>query len=79
MVKDFNHLFAALLATDPRTKGGQRLLFVAADDPPAKAQVAGLAGQLSYLPVDPGGLAKSGRLTQFPGGALTAMNLVKFG
>lgn len=79
VVKAFNHLLAALLAGDPRAEGGQRLLFVAGDDAPAKAQVAGLAQQLGFLPVDLGGLAEGGRLTQFPGGALTAMNLVKFG
>ncbi|CAN7269664.1 NADPH-dependent F420 reductase [Massilia sp. LjRoot122] len=79
VVKAFNHLLAALLAADPRAEGGQRLLFIAGDDAPAKAQVAGLAGRLGFLPVDLGGLREGGRLTQFPGGALTAMNLVKFG
>jgi len=79
VVKGFNHLQAALLSADPGAEGGQRVLFLAGDDASAKAQVAGLAKQLRYLPVDLGGLAEGGRLTQFPGGALTAMNLVKFG
>lgn len=79
VVKAFNHLPAALLAADPRAEGGQRLLFVAGDDAPAKQHVAGLAERLGFLPVDLGGLAEGGRLSQFPGGALTAMNLVKFG
>ncbi len=79
VVKGFNHLQAALLSADPRAEGGQRALFLAGDDAPAKAQVAGLAEALGFLPIDLGGLAAGGRLTQFPGGALTAMNLVKFG
>lgn len=79
VVKAFNHLQAALLAADPRAQGGQRVLFVAGDDAPAEAQVAELAARLGFHPVDLGGLREGGRLTQFPGGALTATHLVKFG
>lgn len=79
VVKAFNHLPPALLDGDPRAEGGQRLLLVAGDDARAKAQVTQLARQLGFLPVDLGGLAEGGRLSQFPGGALTAMNLVKIG
>lgn len=79
LVKGFNHLQAALLAADPRAGSGQRVLFLAGDDASAKAHVTGLAQRLGFLPIDLGGLADGGRLTQFPGGALTAMNLVKFG
>jgi predicted dinucleotide-binding enzyme len=79
VVKAFNHLAATLLAADPRARGGHRLLFVAGDDAPGKAAVAGLAERLGFLPVDLGGLAEGGRLSQFPGGALAAMNLVQFG
>jgi predicted dinucleotide-binding enzyme len=40
--------------------------------------VAQLITQLGFAPVDLGTLAEGGRLTQFPGGPLPALNLVKF-
>lgn len=76
LVKGFNHLPPALLMGDPRADGGQRVLFLAGDDHQAKGQVAQLAGKLGFSPIDLGGLVDGGRLTQFPGGALTALNLV---
>lgn len=78
LVKGFNHLPAALLGGDPRTEDGQRVLFLAGDERQATSQVAELAGRLGFAAIDLGGLA-NGRLTQFPGGPLTALNLVKFG
>jgi hypothetical protein len=79
VVKGFNHLQPALLAGDPRAEGGKRVLFLAGDDRQAKDEVARLAEQLGFGAIDLGSLAMGGRLTQFPGGALTALNLVKFG
>ena len=79
VVKGFNHLQPALLTGDPRAEGGQRVLFLAGDDRQAKSEVASLAGRLGFAAIDLGGLAESGRLIQFPGGALTALNLVRFG
>lgn len=79
LVKGFNHLPAAQLGNDPRAEGGQRVLFLAGDDGDAKGEVARLASRLGFAAIDLGGLADGGRLTQFPGGALTALNLVKFG
>lgn len=79
VVKGFNHLQPALLAGDPGAEGGRRVLFLAGDDRQAKDEVARLAGQLGFGAIDLGGLGAGGRLTQFPGGALTALNLVKFG
>lgn len=78
VVKGFNHLPPALLAGDPRAEGGQRMLFVAGDDRQAKDEVRHLAERLGFGAIDLGGLADGGRLTQFPGGALAALNLVRF-
>lgn len=79
VVKAFNHLPPHLLQDDPQAEGGRRVLFLAGDDAVAKDVVAKLIGQLGFQPLDLGTLARSGRLTQFPGGPLTALNLVKFG
>lgn len=79
VVKAFNHLAPALLMRDPRAEGGNRVLFVAGDDRQAKGEVVQLAERLGFGAVDLGSLAAGGRLTQFPGGALTALHLVRFG
>lgn len=79
VVKGFNHLTAPVLAADPRAEGGRRLLFYAGDDSAAKAEVGALIERLGYAGIDLGTLATGGRLTQFPGGPLPALNLVKFG
>jgi len=79
VVKAFNHLPPHLLQGDPQAEGGRRVLFLAGDDAAAKDVVAKLIGQLAFQPLDLGPLAQGGRLTQFPGGPLTAQNLVKFG
>lgn len=79
VVKAFNHLQPPLLAGDPRAEGGRRVLFLAGDERTAKATVAGLIERLGFAAIDLGGLADGGRLTQFPGGPLPALNLVKFG
>ena len=42
VVKAFNHLRAEVLADDPRTDGGRRVLFYSGDDKAAKAEVAAL-------------------------------------
>lgn len=78
LVKGFNHLRPALLACNPRAEGGQRLLFLAGDDAAAKARVAQLVERIGFGAIDLGGLVEGGRMTQFPGGPLTALNLVKF-
>jgi len=78
VVKAFNHLPPALLAGDPGAEGGRRVLFVAGDDAGAKAEVLRLIAQLGFAGVDLGTLAGGGRLAQFPGGPLPALNLVRF-
>lgn len=79
VVKAFNHLTAGLLAGDPRAEGGQRVLFYSGDHALAKAEVAAIIERIGFFGVDLGTLAVGARLTQFPGGPLSALNLVKFG
>lgn len=79
VVKAFNHLQPQLLAGDPRAEGGRRVLFLAGDDPGARAKVADLITNLGFFALDLGGLKQGGQLTQFPGGPLPTHNLVKFG
>lgn len=77
LVKAFNHLQPALLSGDPQAEGGRRVLFYSGEDAAAKAEVARLIERLGFAGIDLGGLAE-GRLAQFPGGPLPALNLVKF-
>lgn len=79
VVKAFNHLRPQLLSGDPRSEGGRRVLFVAGDDAAAKARVLYLMSKLDFAGVDLGSLAQGGRLSQFPGGPLATLNLVKYG
>lgn len=78
VVKAFNHLQPHLLAGDPRAKGGRRVLFYSGDDAGAKAEIGALIDRLGFFGIDLGSLAIGGRLVQFPGGPLPALNLVKF-
>lgn len=77
VVKAFNHLRAELLATDPRSDGGGRVLFYSSNDAAAKAEVAALIERLGFAGIDLGSLALGGKLAQFPGGPLPNQNLVK--
>ncbi|RJG44877.1 NAD(P)-binding domain-containing protein [Mesorhizobium sp. DCY119] len=79
VVKAFNHLRAELLATDPRSDGGRRVLFYSGNDTTAKAEVASLIEQIGFVGIDLGSLAVGGKLAQFPGGPLPNLNLVKIG
>lgn len=79
LVKAFNHLLANLISADPRAEGGNRVLFYSGDDIKAKAEVGALITRLGFAGIDLGPLATGASLTQFPGGPLPAINLVKFG
>ncbi|KYH02070.1 NAD(P)-binding domain-containing protein [Bradyrhizobium sp. DOA1] len=79
VVKAFNHLLAQILASDPASDGGKRVLFYSGDDAGAKAAVGALIDRLGFFGIDLGSLAIGARLTQFPGGPLPALNLVKIG
>jgi len=78
VVKAFNHLKPEWLAADPAEHGGQRVQFYAGDDAQAKAEVGALISRLGFAGIDLGTLAVGGRLTQFPGGPLPALDLARF-
>ena len=68
LVKGFNHLIAATLATDPIVEGGHRVVFLSSDDEDAIAPVADLAKQLGFAPVKLGKLNEGGALVHARGG-----------
>ena len=78
VVKAFNHLPAPLVAGDPHSEGGRRVLFYAGDDAPAKTQVGALIERLGFFGIDLGSLSVGGGLFQFPGGPLPLHNLANF-
>ena len=67
LVKGFNHLGAAKLATDPVVEGGHRVVFLASDDEKAFAPVVDLANQLGFAPVKLGKLSEGGALVHARG------------
>jgi predicted dinucleotide-binding enzyme len=70
LVKAFNTMLAATLATGGGKREGERLvLFLSGDDADAKAVVSGLISEFGFAPVDLGSLAEGGRRQQ-PGGDL---------
>lgn len=79
VVKAFNHLQPQLLAGDPSSDGGKRVLFFSGDHAEAKARVGGLIERLGFFGIDLGPLALGSRLVQFPGGPLPGLNLVNMG
>lgn len=75
VIKAFNHLSPSLLA-NPTAEGGKRVLFFSGEHHSAKQKVAALIEKLGFFGIDLGTL-EQGRLAQFPGGPLPALNLVK--
>jgi predicted dinucleotide-binding enzyme len=75
LVKAFNNLEAALLATPP--SNGQRAIFYSGDDAGAKAEVRKLIEQTGYFPVDLGPLGVGNALTSPPFGSLSGIDLVR--
>jgi predicted dinucleotide-binding enzyme len=67
LVKAFNHLGAAILATDPIVEGGHRVVFLSSDDEDAVVPVAELAKQLGFAPVKLGKLNEGGALVHARG------------
>jgi predicted dinucleotide-binding enzyme len=67
LVKGFNHLGAAKLATDPEVEGGHRVVFLASDDEDAAAPVVDLAKQLGFAPVKLGKFNEGGALVHARG------------
>ena len=67
LVKGFNHLAAATLASDPVVEGGHRVVFLSSDDENAIAPVAALAKQLGFAPVELGKFDEGGALVHARG------------
>jgi predicted dinucleotide-binding enzyme len=67
LVKGFNHLVAATLATDPIVEGGHRVVFLSSDDEGAISAVADLAKELGFAPVQLGKLNEGGALVHARG------------
>lgn len=67
LVRAFNHLPAATLASDPFVNGARRVIFLAGDDDAASTSVATLVDQLGFAPVPLGTLARGGTLIQARG------------
>jgi predicted dinucleotide-binding enzyme len=67
LVKGFNHLGAARLATDPIVGEGHRVVFLSSDGEDAIAPVADLATQLGFAPVNLGKLNEGGALVHARG------------
>jgi hypothetical protein len=78
VVKAFNHILPHLLAGDPRAEGGRRVLYMAGDDADAKAELAAIIDRTGFYRIDLGGLRDGGKLIEFPGGPLPALNMVVF-
>ncbi|MEO6823301.1 MAG: NADPH-dependent F420 reductase [Nitrosospira sp.] len=66
LVKAFNTLLAAVLASDPGKDGGKRVVFVSSDDADAKMQVKDLIERLGFAVVDLGTLATGAKCSNFP-------------
>jgi predicted dinucleotide-binding enzyme len=76
VVKAFNTLPAAVLASDPTQDGGRRVLFVSGNDAGANADIASLIERLGFAAITLGELSHGGLLQQF-GAPLVAQNLTK--
>jgi predicted dinucleotide-binding enzyme len=73
VVKAFNTLYGRYIAADPRHDTGRQVLFLAGDDPSAKALFTALVTEFGFAPVDLGGLRAGGRLMQV-GGPLSGLH-----
>ena len=76
VVKAFNTLVAAVLASNPVQGGGRRVIFTSSDDADASADVAAVCERLGFYPIDLGRISQGGRLQHF-GGPLSGQNLVR--
>lgn len=76
VVKAFNTLVAAVLASDPVQGNGRRVIFTSSDDVDASASVSALCEQLGFYPISLGRMSQGGRLQHF-GGPLSGQNLVR--
>jgi predicted dinucleotide-binding enzyme len=78
LVKAFNTLSAADLASDPVENRGHHVIFISGNDAEANSDVAALVEKLGFAPIILGRLAEGGLLQQY-GGPLASKNLIKVG
>jgi 8-hydroxy-5-deazaflavin:NADPH oxidoreductase len=64
LVKAFNHLPASVLAQEPATANGRRVIFLSSEDDGATATVAALVEKLGFAPISLGKIAEGGQLVQ---------------
>jgi predicted dinucleotide-binding enzyme len=76
LVKAFNTLPAAVLASIPDDDGGNRTVFASSNDADAAGAFSALAEKLGYAPIHLGRIADGGRLAQF-GGPLMVHSFIK--
>jgi 8-hydroxy-5-deazaflavin:NADPH oxidoreductase len=78
VVKAFNTLSSAILASDPSVNGGKRVIFYCGNDEAAKKTVGDIINTSGFAAVDLGILKEGSRIQQFPGGTLSGLNLIQF-
>lgn len=75
-MKAFGSTWAKVLAREADTgDGGRRVTFISGNDPAANAEVASLAAQFGFEPIDLGRNDAGGRLQSF-GGPLTGHSFI---
>jgi predicted dinucleotide-binding enzyme len=75
VVKAFNTIEAATLASDPKECGGNRVVFISGDDVSAKKIILDLLTKMGFAGIDLGTLAES--KIQQVGGPLITKNFIK--
>ena len=76
VVKAANTLGADVLGSDPHEAGGQRVIFISADDADAKAEVVALFEEAGFAAIDLGDLATGGAMQQIHR-PLAGVNLIR--
>ncbi|HTO17464.1 MAG TPA: NAD(P)-binding domain-containing protein [Edaphocola sp.] len=77
VVKAFNTLFAEVLAENPQTNGGNRVVFYSGNNEDAKEVVSDILNRMGFAGIDLGSLHEGGKLQRFPGGPLPTLNLIQ--
>jgi predicted dinucleotide-binding enzyme len=76
VIKAFDNLYGPMIARDPVTSAGHRILFYAGDDTDAKGRFRAVVEEFGYAPVDLGPLTM-GRLMQVGDGPLTGLHAIR--
>lgn len=77
LVKAFNTLPPSTLSANAKEQGGSRVIFYSGNDDGAKETINRIISKMGFAGVDLGRLDEGGKLQQFPGGSLPALNLLK--